>query len=123
MPARDPSMTSGTPPNGPGFKRRARAVFNGGGAIATAACQAGHAVLAASGQWLTNEKALLDRAGVRGVDEILAGLTPDAGRLTQAVDRAEALLQAAGLPGGSTLAISPVAGGGPEGSGCLARAR
>ncbi len=65
------------------------------GTVATAACQAAHAVMAGTGQWVTNEKALLDRAGLRGVDEILAGLTPDADRLTQAVDGAEALLQAA----------------------------
>jgi hypothetical protein len=44
---------------------------------------------------VTNEKALLDRAGLRGVDRILASLTPDAGRLTQAADDAQALLQAA----------------------------
>jgi predicted nucleotidyltransferase len=61
------------------------------GMIATAACQAGHAVLAAAGQWVTNEKTLLDRAGLRGVDSILAGLGPDAGPLTAAVDEAEAL--------------------------------
>jgi hypothetical protein len=60
-----------------------------GGMIATAACQAGHA--AAAGQWVTNEKTLLDRAGLRGVDAILAGLTPDPGRETRAVDKLEAL--------------------------------
>jgi hypothetical protein len=61
------------------------------GMIATAAFQAGHAVLAAAGQWVTNEKTLLDRAGLRGVDAILAGLTPDPGALTRAVDESEAL--------------------------------
>jgi hypothetical protein len=55
------------------------------------AFQAGHAVLAAAGQWVTNEKTLLDRAGLRGVDAILAGLTPDPGALTRAVDESEAL--------------------------------
>jgi Nucleotidyltransferase domain len=63
------------------------------GTIATAACQAAHAVLAAGGQWVTNEKALLDRAGLRGVDEILSGVTAAPGRLTKAVDAAGALLQ------------------------------
>jgi Nucleotidyltransferase domain len=63
------------------------------GTVAVAACQAAHAVLAASGQWVTNEKTLLDRAGLRGVDAILAGLSP--GHLTRAVDDAEALLGAA----------------------------
>jgi hypothetical protein len=61
------------------------------GMIATAAFQAGHAVLAAAGQWVTNEKTLLDRAGLRGVDAILTGLTPDPDALTRAVDESEAL--------------------------------
>ena len=65
------------------------------GTVAVAACQAAHAALAASGQWVTNEKTLLERAGLRGVDGILAGLDPHAGRLARAVDDAEALLQAA----------------------------
>jgi hypothetical protein len=65
------------------------------GTIVVAACQAAHAVLAASGQWVTNEKTLLDRAGLRRVDEILAGLTPDPGTLTRAVDRALELLEVA----------------------------
>ncbi len=64
------------------------------GTIAVAACQAAHAVLAATGQWVTNEKTLVDRAGLRGVDGLLTGLAPDAGRLTEAVDGAQALLQA-----------------------------
>jgi hypothetical protein len=62
------------------------------GAIATAACQAGHAVLAERGEWITNEKTLVDRAGLRGVDAILAGLTAEPGALRGAVDQAEALL-------------------------------
>lgn len=65
------------------------------GAIATAACQAAHAVLAARGQWVTNEKNLLERAGLRGVDTLLAGLTAEPGRLRSAVDAAETLLRAA----------------------------
>jgi predicted nucleotidyltransferase len=56
------------------------------GMIATAVCQAAHAVMAASARWVTNEKALLDGAGLRGVDGLLAGLTPHPGRLTQAVE-------------------------------------
>src|SRR5262249_54105766 len=63
------------------------------GTIVMAACQAAHAVLAAGGQWVTNEKALLDRAGLRGVDEILRGLTAAPGQLAKAVDAAGALLQ------------------------------
>jgi hypothetical protein len=64
------------------------------GAIATAACQAAHAVLAERGEWITNEKTLLDRAGLRGVDTILAGLTAEPSALRGAVDQAEALLGA-----------------------------
>jgi Nucleotidyltransferase domain len=62
------------------------------GAIATAACQTAHAVLAERGEWITNEKTLLDRAGLRGVDTILAGLTAGPAVLGNAVDQAEALL-------------------------------
>ena len=65
------------------------------GAIATAACQAAHAVLAARGQWVTNEKSLLERAGLRGVDALLAGLTGEPGRLLNVVDATETLLRAA----------------------------
>jgi len=65
------------------------------GTIAVAASQAAHAVLAAGGQWVTNEKTLLDRAGLRGVDEILADLTPDAATLSRAVDRALEVLEVA----------------------------
>jgi hypothetical protein len=65
------------------------------GAIATAGCQAAHAVLAARGQWITNEKTLLGRAGLREIDAILAGLVPEPGPLRTAVDTATTLLQAA----------------------------
>lgn len=44
------------------------------GAIATAAAQTGHAVLAARGEWVTNEKRLLDRAGLGETDRIIASL-------------------------------------------------
>jgi predicted nucleotidyltransferase len=61
------------------------------GALATAAVQTGHAVLAARGEWVTNEKRLLDRAGLRGVDEVMAGVgrRPDA--RAAALSRAEEL--------------------------------
>ncbi|MER7082524.1 Nucleotidyltransferase domain-containing protein [Saccharopolyspora kobensis] len=63
------------------------------GAIAQAACQSAHAVLAARGEWVTNEKRLLARAGLREADQLIAGLTPDS--LVAAVDRAQAYLEAA----------------------------
>jgi len=62
------------------------------GAIAVAACQGAHGVLAARGEWVTNEKTLLDRAGLRGADGILADLSPEPGRLLAAVDAAAGLL-------------------------------
>ncbi|MGP4015635.1 nucleotidyltransferase domain-containing protein [Saccharopolyspora sp. 5N708] len=63
------------------------------GAIAQAACQAAHAVLAARGEWVTNEKRLLTRAGLRDVDRVIAGLA--AGSLIASVDEAHALCDAA----------------------------
>jgi predicted nucleotidyltransferase len=62
------------------------------GAIALAACQGAHAVLAGRGEWVTNEKTLIDRAGLRGVDDILTGLSAEPACLRGAVDRAAALL-------------------------------
>jgi predicted nucleotidyltransferase len=65
------------------------------GAIATAACQAAHAVMAARGQWVTNEKTLLERAGLRTINRVLSGLTPEPEALTAAVDEAAAFLERA----------------------------
>lgn len=62
------------------------------GAIATAASQAAHATLAARGQWVTNEKTLIDQAGLRGADEILARLAPDPDHLVAGVELAETLI-------------------------------
>jgi predicted nucleotidyltransferase len=65
------------------------------GAIGVAGCQAAHAVLAARGEWVTNEKRLLDRAGLRGLDGVVAslGTTPEA--LGAAVAAAHAVVEAA----------------------------
>ncbi|WP_129837956.1 nucleotidyltransferase domain-containing protein [Streptomyces sp. RFCAC02] len=65
------------------------------GAVATAACQAAHAVLAARGIWVTNEKTLLDRAGLRSVDRVLTGLDPDPAALARAIDTTGETLRAA----------------------------
>lgn len=65
------------------------------GALATAALQTAHAVLAARGEWVTNEKRLLDRAGLRGVDAIVAGLRPEPEALGQALAVAQELFRAA----------------------------
>ncbi|WP_378731355.1 nucleotidyltransferase domain-containing protein [Nocardia brasiliensis] len=68
------------------------------GSLAIAAMQTAHAVLAARGEWTTNEKRLLHRAGLRGIDTIVAGLCPDPKSLQHAVIEAEALLETAPLP-------------------------
>ncbi|WP_406167158.1 nucleotidyltransferase domain-containing protein [Streptomyces canus] len=60
------------------------------GALATAAVQAGHGVLAARGEWVTNEKRLLERAGLRGVDDLLAGMGRQPEALAAALSEAEA---------------------------------
>ncbi|MBT2417605.1 nucleotidyltransferase domain-containing protein [Streptomyces sp. ISL-22] len=65
------------------------------GALATAAVQTGHAVLAARGEWVTNEKRLLERAGLRGVDGIIEGLRPRPEALLRAIADAEVLFGSA----------------------------
>ncbi|MGW7090262.1 nucleotidyltransferase domain-containing protein [Streptomyces sp. NPDC054871] len=62
------------------------------GVVAVAAMQAAHAVLAARGEWVTNEKRLLERAGLRGVDGILAGMGRSPESLEAAVVEAQGLL-------------------------------
>jgi predicted nucleotidyltransferase len=62
------------------------------GLIATAAAQAAHAVLAGRGEWITNEKTLLDRAGLQSVDAVMSRLAADPEQLTRAIDTAERLL-------------------------------
>ncbi|MFJ9086352.1 nucleotidyltransferase domain-containing protein [Streptomyces sp. NPDC102384] len=59
------------------------------GAVAGAAMQAGHAVLAARGEWVTNEKRLLERAGLREIDRVVGD--PALG-LEELVDRARELM-------------------------------
>jgi len=61
------------------------------GLVAQAASQAAHAVLAARGQWVTNEKTLLTRAGLRQVDDLIAAVQPDPGTMGDVVDRSRAL--------------------------------
>jgi hypothetical protein len=51
-----------------------------------------HAVLAHRGEWTTNEKQLLTRAGLRGVDAVVAGLGVEPAELMRGVDAVEALL-------------------------------
>jgi predicted nucleotidyltransferase len=65
------------------------------GLVAQGACQAAHAVLAARGEWITNEKTLLTRAGLRQVDEFVAAAQPDEGALRDLVDRSRTACLAA----------------------------
>lgn len=63
------------------------------GAIALAATQTAHAVLAARGEWVTNEKGLVARAGLRDVDDIVRSLAgDDPGVLARTITDAETLL-------------------------------
>ncbi|MEU9638009.1 nucleotidyltransferase domain-containing protein [Streptomyces tendae] len=63
------------------------------GAIALATTQTAHAVLAARGEWVTNEKGMVEQAGLGGIDALLAGLTPEPRALAQSVTRAGTLLR------------------------------
>ncbi|WP_317229231.1 nucleotidyltransferase domain-containing protein [Clavibacter sp. MX14-G9D] len=62
------------------------------GLLAEAASMAAHAVLAHRGEWITNEKQLLTRAGLRGVDAVVARMGSEPADLLRAVDDVEALL-------------------------------
>ncbi|WDV50932.1 nucleotidyltransferase domain-containing protein [Streptomyces coeruleorubidus] len=65
------------------------------GAIAVAATQTAHAVLAARGEWVTNEKGLVARAGLREVDAMLGTLTGAPDELQRRITDVEALLHRA----------------------------
>ncbi len=68
------------------------------GAIAVAIASTAHAVLAARGEWITNDKKLIDNAGLRHADAALEGLTADPRCLGGAVDTAERLITKAVAP-------------------------
>lgn len=65
------------------------------GAIALAATQTAHAVLAARGEWVTNEKGMVERAGLHDADALLGSLRPAPEALVRAVADAEALFEQA----------------------------
>ncbi len=67
------------------------AVTQVAGALALAATQTAHAVLAARGEWVTNEKGLLARAGLPAADALTTGLTPDPTALLHTLTEAERL--------------------------------
>jgi hypothetical protein len=64
------------------------------GAVATAAAQAAHGVLAGRGEWVTNEKRLLERAGLRGIDAVVGALRAEPDSLIRAVTKAERIVRA-----------------------------
>jgi hypothetical protein len=61
------------------------------GLMVLAATQFAHAILAARGHWVTNEKGVLERAGLDEVDDIVGGLTTDPATLCAAAGRLRAL--------------------------------
>lgn len=65
------------------------------GLTARAASCAAHAVLAASGQWITNEKQLFIRAELTGIDTVLAVAHPDAATLADAVEKVQRMCREA----------------------------
>ncbi|MFF7275844.1 nucleotidyltransferase domain-containing protein [Streptomyces griseorubiginosus] len=66
------------------------------GALATAAVQMGHSVLAARGEWVTNEKRLLERAGLREADRIIGALSASTGSAVRAVTETRELFDRVG---------------------------
>ncbi|MFD6168383.1 nucleotidyltransferase domain-containing protein [Streptomyces coeruleorubidus] len=71
------------------------AVTQAAGAIALAVTQTAHAVLAARGEWVTNEKGLVARAGLRDVDALLGTLSRAPDELAQRITDVETLLNRA----------------------------
>ncbi|MEU6475255.1 nucleotidyltransferase domain-containing protein [Streptomyces massasporeus] len=68
------------------------AVTQVAGAIALAATQTAHAVLAARGEWVTNDKGLVARAGLADVDAVVRDLTDGPAALARAVTDVDTLL-------------------------------
>jgi predicted nucleotidyltransferase len=65
------------------------------GLLAQATTQAAHAILAARGEWVTNEKTLLTQANLREIDQILADAHPEPHHLTNTVETTRQLLSTA----------------------------
>lgn len=62
------------------------------GLVAVAATEHAHAVLAARGESVTNDKRLLSRASLSGVDDLVLGAGRDPASLVAVVDAVQALL-------------------------------
>lgn len=65
------------------------------GLLSEAACRTAHAILAHCGEWVTNEKQLLSKAGLQGIDRVVTQLAPEPTSLLQAAAQARALLVSA----------------------------
>jgi predicted nucleotidyltransferase len=65
------------------------------GLVVLAASQTAHAVLAARGEWITNEKTLLTRAGLDPLNGLIADFSPDPIALRDAAGAAKALCEKA----------------------------
>ena len=59
--------------------------------VTWAAMCVAHAVLAERGQWCVNEKSMLERAGLRGIDDIVLALSSDPSELTRSVTEVQEL--------------------------------
>ncbi|MGX5694772.1 nucleotidyltransferase domain-containing protein [Agromyces soli] len=62
------------------------------GFLSEAACRSGHAILAHRGEWVTNEKQLLKRAGLSEIDNVVAELGVEPEGLLRGASRARSLL-------------------------------
>jgi predicted nucleotidyltransferase len=62
------------------------------GLLSEAACHTAQAILAHRGEWITNEKQLLSKAGIRGIDGVVGQLGTQPESLLQAVSNARELL-------------------------------
>ncbi len=63
------------------------------GLISEAGCRAGHAIAARRGQWVTNEKRLLQQAGLTELNAVVTGLTTDVDALESCVDQARSIIE------------------------------
>jgi predicted nucleotidyltransferase len=63
--------------------------------LTVVALKTAHAILAARGEWITNEKRLLDKAGMRELDAVVASAGTTSETLATACDRVEALCRPA----------------------------
>jgi len=73
------------------------------GLLVQAVSQSAHAVLGARGQWITNEKQLLTRAGLSRVDDFIALARPEPAALREVADKCLALCELAVAQARTTL--------------------